>query len=93
MHQNIIEVTFLRIRLKLNEIITERGISRYKLQQMLEPMSYRDMKNLLDNPNLLSIRLSTIERLCTELNCHVSDLFEEIYDEETIIEDTLDLQK
>lgn len=72
------------IRLRVKEILEEKGKSNYWLSQQLG-MCYRNFHNIVTN-NTSSIRFDTMERLCEILEISVSELFEET-------EDSLDIEK
>lgn len=66
----------MTIRLRIKEILEEKGKSNYWLSQQLG-MCYRNYHNIVTNQTS-SIRFDTMERLCEILEIHVSDLFEQI---------------
>lgn len=64
------------IRLRIKEILEERGKSNYWLSQQLG-MCYRNYHNIVSNKTS-AIRFDTMERLCEILEIPVAELFEEI---------------
>lgn len=72
------------IRLRVKEILEEKGKSNYWLSQQLG-MCYRNFHNIVTN-NTSSIRFDTMERLCEILEISVSELFEET-------DDSIDIEK
>lgn len=64
------------IRLRIKEILEERGKSNYWLSQQLG-MCYRNYHNIVTNKTS-AIRFDTMERLCEILDIPVSELFEEV---------------
>lgn len=66
------------IRLRIKEILEERGKSNYWLSQQLG-MCYRNYHNIVTNKTS-AIRFDTMERLCEILEIPVSELFEQIDD-------------
>lgn len=70
----------MRIQLRIKEILEEKGKSNYWLSQQLG-MCYRNYHNIVTNQTS-SIRFDTMERLCKILEVPVSELFEQIDDNE-----------
>ena len=66
------------IRLRIKEILEERGKSNYWLSPQLG-MCYRNYHNIVTNKTS-AIRFDTMERLCEILEIPVAELFEEIDD-------------
>lgn len=66
----------MTIRLRIKEILEERGKSNYWLSQQLG-MCYRNYHNIVTNKTS-AIRFDTMERLCEILEIPVAELFEEI---------------
>ncbi len=64
------------IRLRIKEILEERGKSNYWLSQQLG-MCYRNYHNIVTSKTS-AIRFDTMERLCEILEIPVAELFEEI---------------
>lgn len=64
------------IRLRIKEILEERGKSNYWLSQQLG-MCYRNYHNIVTNKTS-AIRFDTMERLCEILEIPVAELFEEV---------------
>ena len=67
------------IRLRIKEILDEKGKTNYWLSQRLG-MCYRNYHNIVTNQTS-SIRFDTLERLCEILEVPVSELFEHINDD------------
>ena len=65
------------IRLRIKEILEEQKRTKYWLQKQLGETSYRNLSRLMNN-EVISIRLETIDRLTSTLNCTPGDLFEKI---------------
>lgn len=72
------------IRLRVKEILEEKGKSNYWLSQQLG-MCYRNFHNIVTN-NTSSIRFDTMKKLCEILEISVSELFEET-------DDPIDIEK
>lgn len=68
------------IRLRIKEILEEKGKSNYWLSQQLG-MCYRNYHNIVTNKTS-AVRFETLERLCEILEVPVSELFEQIDDTE-----------
>lgn len=66
----------MTIRLRIKEILEEKGKSNYWLSQQLG-MCYRNYHSIVTNQTS-SIRFDTMERLCEILEIPVSDPFEQI---------------
>lgn len=64
------------IRLRIKEILEEKGKSNYWLSQQLG-MCYRNYHNIVTNQTS-AIRFDTLERLCEILEVPVGDLFVQI---------------
>ena len=65
------------IKLNVDEILTQKGLTRYKLFNALNtisPISYTNFNNLLSNKTQ-SIKYEMIEKLCNILECEPNDLF------------------
>ncbi|MBP3804119.1 MAG: helix-turn-helix transcriptional regulator [Oribacterium sp.] len=69
------------IRLRIKEILEEQNHTKYWLQKQLGETSYRNLSRLVNN-EVISIRLETIEKLITVLQCTPGDLFEKIEEDE-----------
>lgn len=68
------------IRLRIKEILEEKGKSNYWLSQQLG-MCYRNYHNIVTNKTS-AVRFETLEKLCEILEVPVSELFEQIEDRE-----------
>ena len=66
------------VKLRIEEILTEKGKSKYWLNQRLN-MSYRNFNNLVSN-NTTSVRFETLDKLSEILEVPVQDLFIQIPD-------------
>ena len=73
------------IRLRIKEILEEKGKSNYCLSQRLG-MCYRNYHNIVTNQTS-AIRFDTLERLCEILEVPVGELFEQINDDISVKED------
>lgn len=73
------------IRLRIKEILEEKGKSNYWLSQRLG-MCYRNYHNIVTNQTS-AIRFNTLERLCEILEVPVGELFEQINDDISVKED------
>ena len=62
------------IIIKLNEIIKSRGISKNKLSHKAEMQ--RSQINHYCNNNITRLDISVLARMCTVLDCKISDLLE-----------------
>lgn len=65
------------IKLNVDEILKQKGLTRYKLFNALNtipPISYTNFNNLLSN-KIQSIKYEMIEKLCNILECEPNDLF------------------
>ena len=68
------------IRLRIKEILEEKGKSNYWLSQQLG-MCYRNYHNIVTNQTS-AVRFETLEKLCDILEVPVSELFEQINEPE-----------
>lgn len=68
------------IRLRIKEILEEKGKTNYWLSQQLG-MCYRNYHNIVTNKTT-AVRFETLEKLCEILEVPVSELFEQIDDPE-----------
>lgn len=68
------------LRIRLDEILKEKGQTKYWLFKMLEPMSYQNFNRIYKNETS-SIKFSTLERLSDVLDVSISDLFQKIPDQ------------
>jgi DNA-binding Xre family transcriptional regulator len=66
------------VKLRIEEILTEKGKSKYWLNQRLN-MCYRNFNNLVSN-NTTSVRFETLDKLSEILEVPVQDLFIQIPD-------------
>lgn len=62
------------IRLKVEEILEQKGMSKYSLYKQLG-MSYQNFNKMIKNETK-SIRYEIIESLCVIFECEPSELFE-----------------
>ena len=63
------------IRLRISEILEEKGKTNYWLSQQLG-MCYRNYHNIVTNKTS-AVRFETLEKLCEILEVPVSELFEQ----------------
>ncbi len=62
------------IRIKLDELITQAGISKNRLSHKAE-MQRTQINNYCNN-RITRLDIDVLARICTVLNCTVSDLLE-----------------
>ena len=62
------------IRIKLDELIQKSGISKYKLSHRAE-MQRTQINNYCNN-NVTRLDTDVLARICTVLDCQISDLLE-----------------
>lgn len=62
------------IRIKLNELIVQAGISKNKLSHRAE-MQRTQINNYCNN-RITRLDIDVLARICTVLNCTISDLLE-----------------
>lgn len=62
------------IQLRVLDILKEQNHSKYWLYKQME-LSYQNFNRMVQNETT-SIKFENIEKLCTILNCSISDLFE-----------------
>ena len=62
------------IKLRIKEILRERGLTNYWLYKQLG-MSYQNFSRMINNETQ-SIKYTNLEAVCDILNCKPSDLFE-----------------
>ena len=76
------EQNFGKIKIKLAELIDERGISKNKLAHRAEMQ--RTQLNQYYNNEITRLDTAVLARLCSALNCRIEDLLEFIpADDET----------
>lgn len=68
------ERQFGTIRIKLDELIKEKGISKSKLSQRAEMQ--RTQINRYCNNDVARMDTAVLARLCTVLDCNIEDLLE-----------------
>lgn len=64
------------IRIKLNELLKESGMSKNKLSHKAE-MQHTQINNFCKN-KVTRLDTDVLARICTALNCTISDLLEYI---------------
>lgn len=62
------------VRIKLNELIAQAGISKNKLSHKAE-MQRSQINNYCNN-RITRLNIDVLARICTVLNCSISDLLE-----------------
>jgi len=62
------------VRIKLNELIEQAGISKNKLSHKAE-MQRSQINNYCNN-RITRLDIDVLARICTVLNCSISDLLE-----------------
>lgn len=70
----------MSIRLRISEILEEKGKTNYWLSQQLG-MCYRNYHNIVTNKTS-AVRFETLEKLCEILEVPVSELFEQTKESE-----------
>ena len=74
---NILEVLVMEygtVKIKLGELIENRGISKNKLSHKAE-MQRSQINNYCNN-NITRLDIDVLARICTALECKISDLLE-----------------
>ena len=66
------------VRLRILDILTEQGHSKYWLYKRLE-MSYQNFNKIVNNETS-SIRFDNLDKISRILNVPVGDLFEQVED-------------
>lgn len=66
------------IKIKLKEILEYKNISVYALSKKID-ISQHNLANLIKG-DTTSIRFDTLEKICNELNCEISDVLEIVKD-------------
>lgn len=61
-----------RIHIRLNELLAEKGLSKNKFAQRAEMQRTQLNKYMNDEVSLLSV--DVLERICSVLECDISDL-------------------
>lgn len=69
------------IRIKLDELIEQAGISKNKLSHKAE-MQRSQINNYCNN-KITRLDIEVLARICTVLNCEISDLLEFVPPEDT----------
>ena len=69
------------IRLRVKEVATQKGISMTRLSRLADT-NYKTIKAIFDNP-YREVTTTTLNKLAKALKVSVSDLFEEVPDDET----------
>ena len=62
------------IQLRIKEILSEQGHTKYWLQKHMDGIGYANLTKLMES-KVRSIRLDTIDRLTSALECSPGDLF------------------
>ena len=75
------EQNFGYIKIKLDELIKEKGISKNKLSHRAEMQ--RTQINQYCNNEITRLDTAVLARLCATLNCRIEDLLEYIPAEQT----------
>ena len=65
------------MKFRIDEILNEKGKSRYWLYMQLG-MSYQNFKKLIEN-DTKGIKFENLQALCDILECTPNDLFEEYH--------------
>ena len=69
-----------KIKIKLDELIKERGISKNKLSHRAE-MQRTQINNYCNN-SIARLDIDVLARICTVLDCKIEDLLEFVPNEE-----------
>lgn len=64
-----------RIKIKLDEQMSKKNISTYKLAKATE-LSYNTIQSYKENELLSRVDLDILAKLCYTLNCKIEDLLE-----------------
>ena len=75
------EQNFGYIKIKLDELIQEKGISKNKLSHRAEMQ--RTQINQYRNSEITRLDTAVLARLCATLNCRIEDLLEYVPAEQT----------
>ena len=78
--QGVCLMKYGTVKIKLDELIENRGISKNKLSHRAEMQ--RSQINHYCNNTISRLDIDVIARLCTALDCNVSDLLEFVPPEE-----------
>ncbi len=70
---------YLMVRMRVKELLAERGHSKYWLFKRMG-LSYQNISKIMDGETE-GIRFINLEKLCKLLECTPNDLFEIEYDE------------
>ncbi len=66
------------IRLRIDEILTEQGKSKYWLYKQMEPMSYQNLNKIYKNETT-SIKFDILEKLKKVLDVSYDELIDDTY--------------
>ncbi len=69
------------VKLRILEILEEQGHTKYWLYKLMDMMSYRNFKNIIDNQTS-SIRFEILDKLSRILEVPVGELFIQIEDQQ-----------
>ncbi len=70
------------VKLRVKEILADKGMTKYRLHQKMQAecgISYGNFKSMIEN-RTSSIKYRNIELLSEILECSIGDLFEKIPD-------------
>lgn len=67
------------VKLRIEEILKEKKMTKYQLNKKLGGMCYRNFNNIVTN-QISSIRFDTLEKFAKALEVPVGELFEETDD-------------
>lgn len=65
------------VRLRIEEILKEKGMTKYQLNKKLGGMCYRNFNNIVTN-QVTSIKFETLDKFSKALDVPVGELFEQL---------------
>jgi DNA-binding Xre family transcriptional regulator len=71
----------MKIRLRIKEVLAEKGMSQSKLSQKAE-VSLNTIQDLTHDP-YRDIRLSTLDKIAQALGVEITELYERIYEKDS----------
>jgi len=64
------------IEFRIKEILEEQGHSKYWLHKQLDGIGYQNLSKIMNN-EVSSIKLSTLDKLCSVLDVSIKELFKD----------------